>query len=428
MAEVVRHHEIKLNNNTDQEYSSQRTELDSIFQHQSQSLAVQACQGSETCSSTMDPPTDQSSVSTCDNNSQSEDLTSNETGTSPKSGWMSDILSKLSSWLAVISSSPPSPRDSSLAEPAKNGICNSGEANQQSNPDEEWDDWEWILSKTEEWIMKYSQEKASQIESELQQLRNKSRSLRTKPQFIKRAAEAIDLLTEDQKKDLLVTLDSSKRSKIISDAISSLEREWTRILKDKLFIDEKLSVWKRFKSFYTEQQYEKNLIGSMKEMGWKASHGAPGTGLTAKVLGDIIWCFYKTFTDELRNHIVIDLPTSTEAGQTVPEELEREVSNRLQIIEDMVAMAQTPIINLWIDTTRNIKSITERDAEGKLPIKWRQQELEKAFQRMQHVRRHGADASFLIEKQETKEERGIEREKLKELRKMLEEKLSFRSC
>ncbi|KAM9960303.1 hypothetical protein ACTFIW_009432 [Dictyostelium discoideum] len=104
-----------------------------------------------------------------------------------------------------------------------------------------WLDWEWILSTTEEFLIKQNQTENARVLGELDILKRAASNLKVKPIFINRANLILkEQLFEQQDIDLLSTspLDPNKRLGIITTIINTLEVEWLNYIKQKYFYDD----------------------------------------------------------------------------------------------------------------------------------------------------------------------------------------------
>lgn len=217
---------------------------------------------------------------------------------------------------------------------------------------EDWSEWEWILSSSEEFLQKHNQGQMEKTESELNILRGTSSQFRLRPHFLLTASRVLHALSATDKASLLESLDAGKRSKVIADAVKQYEDSWRQWIKENFFKeDNKQESWKKFDNFYSEQPYTKNTVGILREVAWQASHGQNGT-LTNKVLADITWSIWNALRGSVRGALERDLS-------------QEELLN----IADTVCEIQTTLSKLWAETVRNSKGGKER--EGILVQKWK---------------------------------------------------------
>ncbi|KAL6075957.1 hypothetical protein QOT17_003267 [Balamuthia mandrillaris] len=156
----------------------------------------------------------------------SEDVTS---GSSPPStsGWLPAFVMQLSGWLVSAASSTI--YSSSPSSTASTTETNSEDEDVIEEDSMLWQDWEWILTEAEKFVIQRSKEEASTIQKELMKLRKGANLLKTKPLFhgyARLVFEELTLSGEDKEKLRTTVLDSSKRSKIVTDVVNAFEEEW----------------------------------------------------------------------------------------------------------------------------------------------------------------------------------------------------------
>jgi hypothetical protein len=210
-----------------------------------------------------------------------------------------------------------------------------------STESELWIEWEWILSEAEKFVCRRSVEEAKEIQNELSELRKNANLLKSRPTFLNAAKLALERapLTEEERIFLDTTiLDSNKRSKIVADVVGRFEEEWRKMVEG-LFITEDENGEKLralYQESFKESLYEKGVIGGLKEAGWQASHGPGKAGLTAHVLGDITWAFWKRLVASVRYTLERD-PAAEE----------------MQIMAENVCGCQEFLVELWFTTVKN---------------------------------------------------------------------------
>jgi hypothetical protein len=184
-----------------------------------------------------------------DAQSHSSESTEKQESLQPQNYWIVDIISRLSGWLWSNSSAVP-PSDTTTSSPDAAQL---------------WNDWEWVLSKAEEISMKHSTETSQHLKQELKQLHKTTQVLKFRSHFLKSAKNFFESLSNEELNSLQVALDSSKRSKLISDIVNSLEDEWFEYIRSTFFSEDSNSESFRA-SFKENPPYEKNIIGSVKEL------------------------------------------------------------------------------------------------------------------------------------------------------------------
>jgi len=232
--------------------------------------------------------------------------------------------------------------------------------------EEDWADWEWVMSSSEEILQRHTQSQIDKTEKELSNIRGNSLYFRIRPHLLDNAIQVIGSLTMQERMELNIPLDSSKRSKVITDVIRGLEDEWRGWIKNTFF--EGNETWARYEHSFREQQYSKNTVGILREVGWQASHGYNGT-INPKVLADVTWSIWNALRGSIRGVLDRDL--------TVDE---------LTSIAEKVCMIQAPLVQLWLETVQNSKG--GRAREGLLVQKW-QKEAECAVSRIATLRANG---------------------------------------
>ncbi|GAM19997.1 hypothetical protein SAMD00019534_031720, partial [Acytostelium subglobosum LB1] len=105
-----------------------------------------------------------------------------------------------------------------------------------------WKEWEWVLSTTEEFILKQNQLESEKVLGELNNLKKTASNLKMKPTFIRRANDILKPLSDEQLDELRSPLDSNKRSAVISTVINTMESQWLKYIKDRFFHDEILGL------------------------------------------------------------------------------------------------------------------------------------------------------------------------------------------
>ncbi len=129
------------------------------------------------------------------------------------------------------------------------------------------------MSETERVALQRSLEEAERIKSELSSLRRNANLLRARPYFLQNAKNVLqgkNFSLEDSFKLETTALDSSKRSKLISDVINSFADEWLECVKDSFFRDADPQVRQSFEESYRESTYHKGIVGGKRERGEKA--------------------------------------------------------------------------------------------------------------------------------------------------------------
>lgn len=135
-------------------------------------------------------------------------------------------------------------------------------------------------------------------------------------------------------------------SKIIADVIKSVENQWLKSIHEIFFSTTHSKRWFLFRDSYAEKPYERNVVGSLKELAFSASSGSK-TGISDKVMVDILWSLWKTLVEVIRAAIGTDLDP-----------------NQMKQLADTVAIVKVPLCELWVQTAT--KSKGGRAREGQL--------------------------------------------------------------
>jgi len=295
--------------------------------------------------------------------------------------WLCSVLSQVSAWLLQRNS-----------EPAGEG---SGQTVQEL-----LQDWEWVMSRAEQAALQTAEQDSFRIKEELSNLRKNGNSLKYRSFFYESVAKpAIETLNPAQLADVATTLDPSKTSKILADVVHDMEDKWLALIQAAFFPDTRSDAWKHFKDSYKEKPYEKNIVGSVKELAFSASHGPKNVGIDARVLADILWSIWKTLSAAIRTELGRDL-----------EHLE------LLLIANEVSHAKDKIISLWIETARNSRVGAKR--EGVVVQKWKNEQQQLQLLKIKEAA--VADAKF---KQPAQAQ--VPFKDFKQVQKVLEEKLTF---
>ncbi|EGC28230.1 hypothetical protein DICPUDRAFT_160503 [Dictyostelium purpureum] len=161
-------------------------------------------------------------------NSTSASSSPNSTFSSSPNGsqWTPDIfkiISSLTNWLKGIEENKVSEEEYKLKEI------------------ELWNDWEWILSTTEEFLIKQNKTDNSKILNELDTLKKAASNLKVKPFFTERAVKELkkDKFTKEELSLLKSSpLDPNKRLGVITTVINTFEEQWLEFIKQTFFSDE----------------------------------------------------------------------------------------------------------------------------------------------------------------------------------------------
>ncbi|KAF2071627.1 hypothetical protein CYY_007053 [Polysphondylium violaceum] len=320
---------------------------------------------------------------------------SNSRPSSPTSSWTPDIfgiITSLTNWLK--------------------GIENK-EIDEQENKEKElelWRDWEWVLSVTEEFLLKQNQTENAKVLGELDTLKKTASNLKLKPLFINRAAQILNEYTTQDLNTLKLSMDSNKRLGVITTVINTLQPEWLEFIKENYFQEETNSssiynndsptielaeegwddstattatnekidqetkelrtidsstsdmivlnkninkiTWEQFNDNFKGSKYQKGIYGRMKDIGWQASHGVDGS-LNSRVVGDITWSIWNTLNSAIKQ---IREPTMEESNDLI----------------ETICLLQPILIKTWVNTKKNSRIGAQN--EGIVVEKWKTEE------------------------------------------------------
>jgi len=301
--------------------------------------------------------------------------------------WVFQMLSHLSGWITY---SNPTHTPQTITTKDVENLLN---------------DWEWIHSKTEELSIKQTERKANALREELSQIHSTVQTIKFQNFFKNVAArDLFNNLSEQDKKDLQSTLDVSKSSKIISDVVHHMEDKWLHQIHQVFFPNTSVEEWQAFEQSFKEKPYQRNVVGSLKELAFSASHGQKEAGINNKVLGEILWSLWKTLVEAIRSYIGREL-----------------TYNEFMEVAQGVAESKDHLAQLWINTVRNSRQGAQR--EGVVVQRWKQEKMALEAQRKQRIQQLGIDAKWdgfkrpTIQKDEVAD--------VKKLRNILEDKLQF---
>jgi len=268
-----------------------------------------------------------------------------------------------------------------------------------------WRDWEWVLNTSEEIELKQITKSTSAIEEELTNLRKAASALKLRPFIIQQAEQYMNSVESSEREELRKdTLDASKRSKIVDDIVNQFSTSWLLLIKENFFMNEPENVWETFLETYNTGPYSKNVVGHLKSLGFQASHGASTEGLTAHVLGDIVWSFCVALCNAIAQFLRMELYLYS-----------------LTILASHVLLIQQPLVNLWLQTLRHSRSGTSR--AGILVEKWRKEDEEEQ-KRLKLIKERGTDAKYLDSRLKIIEDYTPDPESKRAVKLMLEEKLA----
>jgi len=207
---------------------------------------------------------------------------------------------------------------------------------------DEWEEesWEWVLSETENFLIEKQKMENVRITKELEELRKGRYWLKMKPEFTARARETFSskgyVLQSPEAEHLQTTeLDGGMRAAIVSECVEAFGPVWQQHLRSSISSQHSPN-WKLFSESFEGTKYQKGIVGALKEVGWQASHGKSGFGLTPKLLGDITWSFWKSLANSVAWELGVDLS-----------------KDQLSELSLQVCACQRMILDLWSDCLKN---------------------------------------------------------------------------
>ena len=310
--------------------------------------------------------------------------------------WIYDLLQGISGWLySTQANKDLSHQDLTGSKILPDEPLKENKSLDESVIDESfWNEWEWVLSRTEEIAIQQSEKRKKQIDRELKHLRREASHLQQRPYFVSKAQAILSVASLEESNldfkgiftqnqiDLIenVPLQASLRSKLLRDIIDQFSQEWLSFIGNTFFNDEPVDIpgddnYAIFIENYAETTYSKNITGALVSMGFLASHGS-GEVLTAQVLGDILWSWWSTLCRSIQE--ILDDKKCTQES--------------LEKLAHQIIKSGPVIARVWCETVEH--SHKTKDSTGILPEKWKQQEQAET-QRLNNLRAVGlVDASF----------------------------------
>ena len=278
--------------------------------------------------------------------------------------------------------------------------------------------WAWLLSKTEENILKKEKENREKIKEELTSLRRITTNVRMRPKVIQEAQQIFTNMDKERSKLLIEQrLDGNNRLRLIRDYVKKVERIWlsfilqlikqhyaiqqitlvcmmngnpsdnltsmkpSNVRKDKniradlMMINDKANEYiGMVRKSWLEEKYEKNFCGEVISLIHQATYATERSGLTFKTLGDGMWTSYLSLSKLLTEVLKRSLYTI-------------EGDKLLTLIID----SHQPFIELWYQVSVKMGTINQRT--GLLPLHWNLQKLEHENS-LKEIKNRGVDAKF----------------------------------
>lgn len=265
-----------------------------------------------------------------------------------------------------------------------------------AQPEELTRGWEWIISSAERDLEKVVRDQQIRQSMEIRQLRKVSRTVAYRPLILQYVANLYSRLDRTDSTILLDSrLESSLRSGIFRDFLAKVSEEWEDVVRQLLLHDLAMRELRQLptevpyhqlaeelveslSTNWIEEKYKKNVVGELKASALQASNSAEVTGLTTKILSDILWTFSLTLSRTTSTWFVPPRSlTQIETGYLV----------------SIILNSAIEIVNLWISTARN--SELAKDRIGKIPEQWKVEEKrEKEREKEEKLKGKVIDAKY----------------------------------
>lgn len=222
--------------------------------------------------------------------------------------------------------------------------------------------WEILIEETE----KYLNERNDLLANELKTLRRMTNSFNVRNTIVEKVNSYYYTLSPENLSLLLSSrLDNNIRQSILRRYITGKSSgEWktlilsiveqnfvTRQLR-KENIDNYQSILDEINLFWSEEKYQKNICGNILTLLFQASYSSQHSGLTSKILSDLIWTIYLTLSKNLTRYLERSL-------------YPLEVNLLINTLVPQISI----LVDLWIKSSQINHSINDR--MGKLPQEWR---------------------------------------------------------
>jgi hypothetical protein len=242
------------------------------------------------------------------------------------------------------------------------------------------DNWEYVFDDKEKFEqLKYKLEKESRLR-ELEEIAKRKSVIKLSNEwrgFIRQFLESLPAIEYSFASN---ALDSSSRYSIIGEIVKQFQDSWLGALSEIYWRQhlsrstEERQQWQKFKESFFEKTYEKNVIGNLRDFAFFCYQGSGQSGVTPKILEDIITCWINMLSTALTSPMGRELR-----------------ADEVHVIEEEVTKAIEPLIRMHIQTSKNCHKSLSR--EGELPRKWSEEKLKETV-RLSEIRSRGADARY----------------------------------
>lgn len=269
----------------------------------------------------------------------------------------------------------------------------STELQKNYDPEKLLEDWEWVLSPSEEMSQKQAAKNTASVNNDLKKMRRITRNIKLRPRILQYTQTYYSVLNQKILSVLLSSrLDSNKRDSVIRQAIDEIQANWLVTLSQIIYkscinrylstsvhnmytdIIDAQSLIKNLKNRWHHSKYEKDICGEISDFAFQSSTLSSERGLNYQIIGDILWSIYLYLSRELSSMLNRGL-----------------YQIESDILLNSVLDTTNILVKLWYEATIRIGNISER--QGKLTSKWNNEDQErKAY--LESLKLKGVDAKF----------------------------------
>lgn len=235
--------------------------------------------------------------------------------------------------------------------------------------------WEAILSQEDQLLATKAKVERQQRLQEIHSIQDAAKGLKKMAQNEATYARLFGapFLSNEELVACKNPLEPNTRSAIISKLLHWYSGSYLKALQRLYFADEthNAASWDIFVEGYQETKYKKGIVGSMKDIAVLIYHGVLATGLTGKILHQIIMRWINILSKAYQ--------------ELVDREIRPEEIDLIQkVVSESIA---GPLIRLHCDVAK--KSVEALKRGGRLPGLWAEQDKAR-FERLQELKRAGA--------------------------------------
>lgn len=244
--------------------------------------------------------------------------------------------------------------------------------------------WEFIISETEERLLKLQQSFIQKTQNELKVLRQMTTNVTWRPKITQHVLDVYGGLDGPTKQLLHDSrLDSSERLACLRAVFDPRSGGWLTFLRQCCWrssclipgtVPQTRVTVTQLESRWTEQQYFKGVTGEIRTMAQQVTFPAETTGLTYRICSDILWSVYLCLSRELVSSLGRSLFEVENAG-----------------LFDEVCSMTAGLIQQWSQTT--VRKGTYSERSGVVAAHFRSKD-ELEAQRLAEIKKRGVDAKF----------------------------------